>query len=271
MGKYLEDRGVEIKYGIKTGFNQAFVIDRETRDCLIAEDPRSAEIIKPFVVGKDIHRYRIDFRERYLIFTRHGIDIKQYPAIKAYLARWKEQLTPKKKKDQPGPGRKPSRYKWYEIQDAVDYYELFEKPKIVYPVIAKEPRFAIDVDGLYFCNDKAFIIPLDDLFLLAALNSKPCWFYLKRLCSVLGDAEKGGRLELRDVHIRNLPIPKVAANERYNKLAIKTLEELAIQTVNSLQDQMSRNKDETDEVDESFRINLEKIDRIVWNFINLTV
>src|SRR5208337_5318071 len=72
----------EIFYGIKTGLNKAFIIDELTKSKLIKEDPKSAEIIKPFLLGKDIKRYDIpDCKGKYLIFTRHGIDIKQYPAI----------------------------------------------------------------------------------------------------------------------------------------------------------------------------------------------
>ena len=93
---------------------------------------------------------------------------------------------------------------WWELR-ACDYYDQFEKPKIIYPVIAKEPRFTYDTDG-YFSNDKTFIIPKNDLYLLGLLNSKLCWLFLKRVCSVLGDPDKGGRLELRDIYLKQLPI-----------------------------------------------------------------
>jgi hypothetical protein len=140
------------------------------------------------------------------------VDIELYPAIEQYLKQFKDQLIPKPKgwkgkdKDEKWKGRKIGAYKWYEIQDAVDYYLEFEGPKIVYPVIAKEARFSFNQNG-YFSNDKTFIIPCEnDLYLLALLNSKVCWFFLKRICSVLGDPDKGGRLELRDIHLKNIPI-----------------------------------------------------------------
>jgi hypothetical protein len=59
--------GGKIQYGIKTGFNEAFVIDQATRDRLITQDPRSAEIIKPFLVGENVHKYLVDFQDKYLI------------------------------------------------------------------------------------------------------------------------------------------------------------------------------------------------------------
>ncbi len=74
LGQLVEDK---IFYGIKTGFNEAFVIDSRTRDKLIAEDPKSAEIIKPFVVGEDVKRYRLDYKKRYIILTKIGTPIER--------------------------------------------------------------------------------------------------------------------------------------------------------------------------------------------------
>jgi type I restriction-modification system DNA methylase subunit len=202
--------GSEIYYGIKTGYNEAFIINRQIRDRLISQDPRNAEIIKSFVVGDDIRKYQVHFNDNYLIFTRRGIDINSYPSIKAYLEQFRERLEPKPADWAGGEwlGRKSGNYQWYEIQDAVDYYQEFEKPKILYPVIAKESRFAFDTAGFYI-NDKGFFIPRTDYYLLAILNSKVTWFILKRICSVLGDQESGGRLELRSVFLVNLPIRNV--------------------------------------------------------------
>ena len=197
----------QIQYGIKTGLNKAFIIDAETRDYLINEDPRSAEIIKPCVVGDDIRKYEIQFRERYLIFTRRGVDIEQYPAIKQHLNQYRTELEPKKSRAEKH-GRKVGNYKWYEIQDTTAYYMEFERPKIIYPIIAKEPRFTLDVDN-YFANDKCFIIPRHDYYFLALLNSRLLFEIAKLSVSVLGDPNAGGRLELRAVHLQHLPIRRI--------------------------------------------------------------
>jgi hypothetical protein len=122
---------------------------------------------------------------------------------------YKDRLTPKPNNwNGEWSGRKSGAYKWYEIQDTVDYFPLFDLPKIVYPVIAKEPRFTYDDSGFY-TNDKTFIIPKIDLYLLGILNTKISWLFLKRICSVLGDPDKGGRLELRDIHMKLLPIYQI--------------------------------------------------------------
>jgi hypothetical protein len=202
LGEYLQERGVEIRRGVLTGFNQAFIIDRETRDRLIDEDPHSAEIIKPLLIGKDIHRYRIDFRDRYLIFSRHGINIDEYPAVKQHLSQWKTQLMPKREKGQSGPGRKPGQYKWYEIQDTIDYYEQFEKPKIVFPDIAMGSNFAFDDDGKFFCANTVYILCMDDIPLLGVLNSKLLSFYCSRMFSTY----RGGYLRYFAQDLKNIPL-----------------------------------------------------------------
>lgn len=197
-------------WGVKTGYNRAFVINQETRNQLILQDTRNAEVIKPFIVGDDIRKYQIHFNDTFLIFTRRGIDINRYPAIKTYLEQFRERLEPKPANWAGGdwPGRKAGNYQWYEIQDTVEFYQELSKNKILYPEISKEPRFAFDRNG-YFVNNKGFFIPTEDLYLLAILNSKVTWFILKRICSVLGDQESGGRLELRSVFLVNLPIRNI--------------------------------------------------------------
>jgi hypothetical protein len=207
LGEYVAG---SINYGIKTGFNEAFVIDASTRKKLIDKDPKSAEIIKPFVVGDDIRYYDVRFKNKYLIFTRRGINIENYPAVLAHLSTYKTRLLPKPSdwKGENWQGRKAGTYQWYEIQDSVDYFEEFEKPKIIYPVIAKESRFSLDIQG-YYANDKTFIIAKNDLYLLGILNSKLMWFLLKYICSPIGDPEEGGRLELRGIYMKTLPIRRL--------------------------------------------------------------
>lgn len=121
LGEYVQGR---FYYGIKTGLNEAFVVDRATRDRLIAEHPSSAEVLKPFLRGKDVKRWRVEPQDLWLIFTRRGIDIKKYPAIHKHLKQFKTQLEPEpedwdEKKNGKWPGRKPGSYKWYEIQDNI--------------------------------------------------------------------------------------------------------------------------------------------------------
>jgi hypothetical protein len=174
----VEYAGCKPFYGIKTGYNDAFLIDTETRDKLVHEDPRSAEIIKPYLRGQDIKRWVPEWAGLWMIFTRRGIDIEQYPAIKRHLEKFRVGLEPKPQgytgKD--WPGRKSGSYKWYEIQDSVDYWQEFEKPKIMYQVIQTHCQYCIDEKG-YFGNDKTFMIPTGKHEILACFNSPTFWYY----------------------------------------------------------------------------------------------
>jgi hypothetical protein len=117
LGEYVKGKFYR---GVLTGFNEAFVIDRKTRDQLIIEDSKSEEIIKPFLRGRDVKRWCAQPQDLWLIFTRRGIDINLYPSVKKHLSAYKNRLMP----GVPG-GRKPGSYEWYEIQDNVAYWQEF--------------------------------------------------------------------------------------------------------------------------------------------------
>jgi len=201
LGTYVDGK---IYRGVVTGLNEAFVIDEETRERLIAEDPRSAEVIKPFLAGRDVKRYQPLALNKYLIFTRRGIDIEGYPAIKKHLEQYKEVLIPRPRdwpSDKPWPGRKAGSYQWYEIQDSIDYYQEFEKPKIIYPNICKRPEFTYDESNNY-TNQKCFIITLSDKYLLGILNSNVSYF----LFNVMLPKLRGGFYEPSYVIFKDFPI-----------------------------------------------------------------
>jgi hypothetical protein len=204
LGEYVNGK---IYRGILTGLNDAFVIDRQTRDLLIKEDPKSEELIVPFLAGRDIKRYEQPKSDKYLIFTRHGVDIKKYPVIEKYLLRFKQQLVPKPKNWKGGKwqGRKSGSYQWYEIQDAIDYYFEFSKPKIVFPDISLKGNFAFDKEGCFFSVNTTYIIPVNDLFLLGFLNSKLVTFFYKHISS----SYRGGYLRFIFQYLKNIPIPQI--------------------------------------------------------------
>lgn len=216
LGEYVKG---QIYYGVKTGFNEAFVIDDATRLQLIKANASSAELIKPLVAGRDIRKWAVDYKSKWLIFTRRGTDIKKYPAIEAHLKKWKAELTPKA--NGATIGRKPGRYKWFEIQDEIAYYSAFDKPKILYPVICKTPMFAFDKRGA-FTNDKGYIISISDLYLLGVLNSAATWEAIRTICSPLA----GGFWEMRATHLVKIPIPTPSAADRS---AIEGLVEACLQ------------------------------------------
>ncbi|MGL6095693.1 MAG: Eco57I restriction-modification methylase domain-containing protein, partial [Fimbriiglobus sp.] len=173
-----EYAGVGPLRGAVTGFNEAFVVDGPTRDRLVAEHPSSEAVLKKYLRGQDIDRWCSEWSGAWMIFARRGIDIDQFPAIKRHLEGFRTQLEPKPK-DWDGkewPGRKPGLYKWYELQDPVDYWQEFEKPKIGYQVIQFHPCFCLDTSRV-LGNDKTFFIPTGDLYLLGVLNSPVMWWH----------------------------------------------------------------------------------------------
>lgn len=195
LGEYVKQ---QIYRGVLTGFNTAFVIDGAKRAELVAADPKSAEIIRPLAVGRDIRKWCIDYKDRWLIVTKIGVDIDRYPAIFAHLSQWQQQLEV----------RRDQGNHWWELR-ACAYYEAFDQPKIVYPVIAKRSSFAFDTRGA-FTNDKAFIIPSEDLYLFGILNSDAAWDMIASICSGL----RGGWLELRKVHLAKLLVPAAPPPDR---------------------------------------------------------
>lgn len=174
--------GVKPYRGVLTGFNEAFLIDTPTRDRLVRDDPKCAEIIKPYLRGQDIERWYAPWNGFWMIFARRGIVIDGYPSVKRHLESFRAQLEPKpagwtpSKPDKEWPGRKEGSYSWYEIQDSVDYWEQFTKPKIVYQEIQFFPKYALD-EEFRFGNNKTFFIASCNPKLLIVLNSPILWWF----------------------------------------------------------------------------------------------
>jgi hypothetical protein len=261
--------GGKIYLGVLTGLNEAFVIDEATRKKLITDDPKSSEIIKPFLAGKDIKRYQPVTSKKYVIFTRRGVQIEKYAAIRSYLAQFKERLMPRPKdwKGKKWKGRKPGSYQWYEIQDAVDYYAEFEKHKILWPGISAEvASFALDGSG-YFGNENNQIIVSSDKYLLGILNSKNMRFLLSHIC----DKVQGGFYRLKIAYIQQVPIRTIkfddpadtARHDRMVELVEQMLDlnkQLAEATVPQTKTVLQRQIETTDR----------QIDRLVYELYELT-
>ncbi|NJL90204.1 MAG: N-6 DNA methylase [Coleofasciculaceae cyanobacterium SM2_1_6] len=203
--------------GITTGFNTAFVIDRDSKNRLVREHSSSGEILKPFLRGRDIKRWSIYDQDLYLIFTYRGIDINKYPAIKDYLMPYKSRLTP-------GivGGRAAGSYQWFELQASPKNISRFESPKIIIPTIVKQPECYFDQHG-YFCNDKTSVcFSQDNEYLLGILNSKIINWFLRHIAAT----KRQGFLELKPVYLSQVPIPIASETDKKTiaTLAQKCLE-----------------------------------------------
>ncbi|WP_448701705.1 Eco57I restriction-modification methylase domain-containing protein [Mucilaginibacter sp. AW1-3] len=169
IGTPLKHWNVQINYGIKTGFNEAFIIDQVKRDELLKNCPEADEIIRPLIRGRGIGKYYNNLVDSYLIFTRKGINIEKYLPIKNYLMTFYEDLLPKNNKELRG--RKPGTYQWYEIQDNIAYWKEFEKPKIVWKRVGSVIRFSYDETGMYCLDSTCFAVGKDLKYIVGYLNS----------------------------------------------------------------------------------------------------
>ena len=206
----------KIYRGIITGLNEAFVIDESTRQKLVKEDINSDRLIKPFLAGKDIKRYETNIKSSYLILIPRGFTNKEgnkpknawawfennFPAIAKHLLEFEEAANVRYDKGD----------FWWELR-ACDYYNEFEKAKIIYPNICKQPEFTYDVSNFY-TNQKCYIISLDDKYLLGVLNSKLSNFLFEMMLPKL----RGGFYEPNYVVFKNYPIKKLDLNNKENKL-----------------------------------------------------
>lgn len=200
-----EFAGVGPFRGVVTGCNEAFVVDTQTRDRLVAEHLSSEAILKKYLRGQDIERWCSEWSGEWMIFARRGIDIDQYPALKRHLEQFRTQLEPKPK-DYTGkdwPGRKPGSYRWYEMQDPVEYWRGFEKPKIMFQDIVWNQRFTLDTAGMYG-NNTVYYLPTTDPWLMAVLNAPCSWWFAWRT------AQHGKDEALRFFadYIEAFPIPR---------------------------------------------------------------
>ena len=221
-GTPLKELPIDIYRGALTGYNDAFYIDKETRERLIKEDPKSTELIKPILRGRDLHAWYTSVNDQYQIstFPALGIDIEEYPAIKNYLLSFGYERLEQSGK--PG-ARKKTSNKWFETQDTIAYYKEFSKPKIVYCEITAFFPFVYDEEGL-MCNNKAFILTAKDdsvnlKFLTAIFNSKLCKLWIWYNCPEL----LGGTREIRKVYFENFCIPECADQQPFIDLADKML------------------------------------------------
>mgnify|MGYP003889101021 CR=1 FL=1 len=212
LGKYVNGKFYR---GILTGFNEAFVIDRDIRDRLIAEHPSSSEVIKPFLRGRDVKKWTVDYQNLFLIRIESSekkqhswankpeteaekIFEKTYPAIYEHFKQFRVQLIARS--DQ-------GKYFW-ELRSC-KYWQEFEQPKIIYPDIYEHQSFAIDRSGFYAGNT-CYFIPTNEIWLCGVLNSQIIeWFY-----SMISNSIRGGYLRAFSDYMKQIPIPNAGEGDR---------------------------------------------------------
>jgi len=205
IGVPLKDWNISINYGIKTGFNDAFIIDGTKKDELISADPKSAEIIRPILRGRDIKRYGFDFADLWLINTHNGIkeqgippiDIQEYPAIKAHLDKYYDKISKRYDK-----GDTP-----YNLRNCI-YTDDFSRQKIVWKRVGSLTRFCYDEKGCFCLDSTCFATGKNLKFLTLLLNS-PMGKYLLKNSPKTGT----GDLLISVQAIEPIKVPTISINE----------------------------------------------------------
>jgi methylase of polypeptide subunit release factors len=167
--------------GVVTGCNRAFVIDAVTRERILDEEPAAAEIVRPFIKGRDIRRWRPAPIDRYVLLVDRGTSLRELPVVRAHLEQFRDALEPKP----PGHegawhGRKPGRYAWWELQDPVVPLAKSRLPRIFYQDIQTAPAACLDPSGELVPDTTVWILPTEDRFLLALLGSPLYGWYARR-------------------------------------------------------------------------------------------
>jgi hypothetical protein len=186
------------------------------------------------------------------------MDISLYPSVEEHLRPFKVALE-----------KRATKQEWYELQQpSIALVPIFKSRKILYPEIAKSCQFTIDDNG-YFSNNKTFILPTDNLFILGLLNSKAAFFYFKTFCAEL-EGERDRYLEFRAQYVREFPIrvinftnsDDVARHDRLVELVQSMLNLHKLASVGTDHDKtlLARRIEATDR----------QIDRLVYELYDLT-
>jgi hypothetical protein len=219
--------GTKPFYGIKTGFNEAFLIDQTTRDRVVADDPGCAGVIRPYLRGQDVERWWSQESGLHMIVMKSSGDHswpwsdangypeaerifqQSYPSLYRHLGEHEESL--RRRCDQ-------GRF-WWELRSC-SYYEKFSEPKILYQDLAWSSEFSYDDSGI-FVNDLSFFLPVADFSLLAILNSPVVWYWLWNKAA----HGKDEVLRLKGIYMEKLPIPS-GSSEIINPETVRVIRDL---------------------------------------------
>jgi len=257
MGTLLKDWDIRINYGIKTGYNEAFIIDEATKNELIKIEPKAKEIIRPIIRGRDIKRYCYVGSGRFLIVTHNGyrsvddeavpaINIVEYSSVKRHLDKYISRLEERQDKG----------ITVYNLRDCA-FMDDFSKEKIIWIELTNKNKFAYSDKEDYLLAGAFFMVGKSLKYLLAFLNSKLCLFYFSLICNSSGmDTIQWKKFALEKV-------PVIELNSKNQKPFIDLIDQILAITKS---DDYLTNPEKQTKVKE-----LEKqIDHLVYKLYDLT-
>ena len=191
----------KIYSGIKTAFNEAFILDDVNAKLLLKSESKA--IIKPYAKSTDIEKYNLKNKNRYFLATGYDIDVKRkYPTAYKFLKQYESKLK----------ARLDKGLNWWNLRPCA-YYQDFELPKIIYIHTAVNHQFYLDTEGRYI-NNSCYMIISDSKYLFAFLNSK-LFEWLKKIKFVAyGDASESGRAKLDYNKMITVPIKNISNSKQ---------------------------------------------------------
>jgi hypothetical protein len=270
----------KLYYGIKTGFNNAFIVDSKTKKQLIKEDSKNAQIIKPFLIGKDIQRYSPITSDKSLLYipwhyplhednsiegasvTAENSFATNYPSLYHYLENFKTELSNR------NAAETGIRYEWYALQRyGPNYSKEFENVKICWGNLSNESPFTIDYDGHYINAPACFLVSKDSEYVLGLLNSKVLWWYLRQIAA----ERAGGFIEAKPMYVAQLPIHKINKKDPKDKERHDQIVTL-VKSVLVLNKQLQKVQSDQEKVELTTKISEtdQAIDRQVYDLYGLT-
>ena len=221
-GTLLKEWGISIQRGVITGYNKAFIVDTATKDALVAADPRSAEIIKPILRGRNIQRFQARWADQWLIVVKFGSYKtlpENFPAIYQHLLQHEEKLKARgqcrytRSGTNDNSAEYPGQHHWLELDNNLRdaYLQEFEKEKLLWIELVDQGRFSYDNSGIYG-EVTTFVMTGESLkYLCAVLNSALTRWFLNQIAPTSGM----GTLRWKKVYVEEIPIPTIAAKEQH--------------------------------------------------------
>ncbi len=213
LGEYVNGRFYR---GILTGLNEAFVVDRATRDRLVREHKSSTEVLKPFLRGRDVKRWQTEFAEQYLIKIESSenkthpwsgksereaekVFAATYPAIHTRFEEFRSALL--KREDQ-------GNYFW-ELRSCA-YWREFDPPKLIVPAISGAVNVALDSEGFFSNNKTSIFVCEDAAYVSAIVNSLVAFWFTRQVFAT----KQGGFFDFEPRYSSQWPIPAASPEKQ---------------------------------------------------------
>lgn len=206
--------GAHLHWGIRTGLNEAFIIDESTRTRLLSEDPNSAQLIFPYLRGRDVKRWIVTWADLYVIAFPHGFheQLCEYPAVLRHLSRFENDLKNRGQCKTSRGGSSIGQHHWLELDNnpKSSYLEEFRKTKIVIPAISGRNNIAVDTAGYISNNKTSFLASPDAEYLAAVLNSRVALWFARQVFAT----KQNSFLDFEPRYSGQWPIPPASPSDK---------------------------------------------------------